>query len=91
MGCSPLCHHYNVFRPDKPWHSEYGHSHRALINEDFAVTVAQAHLLEAMIFWRELSGKPWHSEYGHSHRALINEDFAVIRPGRRAFAKWWMG
>ena len=50
--------YYNVFRPDKPWHSEYGHSHRALINEDFAVTVAQAHLLEAMIFWRELSGDP---------------------------------
>ena len=79
--------YYNVFRPDKPWHSEYGHSHRALINEDFAVTVAQAHLLEAMIFWRELSGDPaWETRIrkmvdGLTNIAVYKDDYAYYPDG----------
>ena len=70
--------YYNVYSPDKPWHSEYGHAHRGLIPEDFAVTVAQAHWLEAMIFWRELTGEPaWETRIRKMVDGLI--DIAVYK------------
>ncbi len=70
--------YYNVYSPVKPWHSEYGHAHRGLIPEDFAVTVAQAHWLEAMIFWRELTGEPaWETRIRKMVDGLI--DIAVYK------------
>ncbi len=70
--------YYNVYSPDKPWHSEYGHAHRGLIPEDFAVTVAQAHWLEAMIFWRQLTGEPaWETRIRKMVDGLI--DIAVYK------------
>ena len=79
--------YYNVYHPDKPWHSEYGHAHREIIPEDFAVTVAQAHLLEAMIFWRELSGDPaWEKRIrkmvdGLIRIAVCKDDYAYYPDG----------
>ena len=79
--------YYNVYHPDKPWHSEYGHSHRGIIPEDFAVTVAQAHLLEAMIFWRELTGDPaWEARArkmvdGLIQIAVYKDDYAYYPDG----------
>ena len=79
--------YYNVYNPDKPWHSEYGHAHRGLIPEDFAVTVAQAHWLEAMIFWRELTGEPaWETRIRKMVDGLIDiafykDDYAYYPDG----------
>ena len=79
--------YYNVYHPDRPWHSAYGHDSRPIITEDFAVTVAQAHLLEAMIFWRKLSGDPaWEKRIramvdGLIRIAVYKDDYAYYPDG----------
>ncbi len=50
--------YYNVYRPERHWHSSYGKEGSPLITEDFAVTVANAFLLHAMMLWKGLDGDP---------------------------------
>ena len=79
--------YYNIYRPNRPWHSAYGHEGRPVIKEDFAVTAGQAYLMQAMLLWRALDGDPaWDHRIrkmvdGLTKTAVYRDDYAYYPDG----------
>jgi len=79
--------YYNIYRPNRPWHSNYGHPDRPVIKEDFSNIAGVQLMLGAMLNWRERDGDPvWDARIramadGLRKIAIYRDDYAYYPDG----------